>query len=50
MMVVEEILEKLKLALNNADFNNNEFENLLESLTEQEKVKLKILDFEYYNE
>lgn len=49
-MVVEEILEKLKLALNNADFNNNEFENLLESLTEQEKVKLKILDFEYYNE
>jgi len=50
MMVVEEIVKKLKLALNNADFNTHEFENLLESLTEQEKVKLKILDFEYYNE
>lgn len=50
MMVVEEILEKLQLTLNIADFNTAEFENLLESLIEQEKVKLKILDFEYYNE
>lgn len=49
-MVVEEILEKLKLALNNADFNTNEFENILKSMVEQEKVKIKILDFEYYNE
>lgn len=49
-MVVEEIVEKLKLALNNADFNRTEFENLITSLTEHEKVKLKILDFEYYNE
>lgn len=49
-MVVEEILEKLQLTLNIADFNTAEFENLLESLIEQEKVKLKILDFEYYNE
>lgn len=49
-MAVEEIVEKLELTLNIADFNTAEFENLLESLIEQEKVKLKILDFEYYNE
>ncbi len=50
MIAVEEIVEKLKLTLNSTDFNINDFENLLESLIEQEEVKRKILDFEYYNE
>lgn len=49
-MVVEVILEKLKLALNNADFSTTEFDNLLTSLLEQKEIKIKILDFEYYNE
>lgn len=47
MIAVEEIVEKLKLTLNSTDFNINDFENLLESLIEQEEVKRKILDFEY---
>jgi len=50
MMPIQEIVEKLNQALTNVDFNKDEVENLLVLLTEHQQVKVKILDFEYYNE
>lgn len=49
-MTALELLEKLKLSLQSIDFSAEEVENLLELLSVQENVQLKILDFAYYNE
>lgn len=50
MVADDKIVKKLNAFLNSPDFNTCEFEKLLESLLEQENVKLKILDFKYFSE
>ena len=49
-MTIEETVKKMNHALNSADFNKENFNSLLGSLIEKENVKLKLLDFGYYNE
>lgn len=44
-MEIEEIVENMKSSLNNADFSNREFNNLLKALIEK-KGKIVLLDFE----
>lgn len=50
MMKIEETVKKLNHALNSVDFDKENFNSLLGSLIEKENVKLKLLDFEFYNE
>lgn len=49
-MTIEETVKKLNHALNCMDFNPENFNILLGSLIEKENIKLKLYDFEYYNE
>ncbi len=43
-------VEKLNQALHADNFDADAFKNLLHSIIEQEKVRLRVLDFEYFNE
>ena len=43
-------VEKLNLALHADDFDADAFSNLLQYIIKNENVRLKILDFEYFNE
>jgi len=50
MVSVDKVVAMLNHALNDADLKTNKFEAQLELLTQKEKVKVKIVDLEYYNE
>jgi hypothetical protein len=50
MVNVAEIIKKLNQYLNDADFKGDDFGNQLKLLIDHEKVKVKIVDFEPYNE
>jgi len=43
-------IEKLNLALHDDDFDAESFSNLLQHVIKNEKVRLRILDFEYFNQ
>lgn len=49
-MTIDDIIHKLNIALYDDDLSKGEIENLLELLTDQENIKIRVLDFEYYNE
>lgn len=50
MKAVDELVEKLRYALNDENLDSGELENLVEQLVANESLNIKILDFEYYNE
>ncbi len=43
-------VEKLNQALHADNFDSSAFKNQLHFITEQQKVRLRVLDFEYFNE
>ena len=43
-------IEKLNLVLHAEDFDADAFSNLLQHVIKNEKVRLRILDFEYFNQ
>ena len=47
---VKQIVEEINKALFDVNIDEGQFGNLLEKMVEKEKIKIKILDFEYYNE
>ncbi len=50
METYEQIVTELNHSLNKEQFNKNEIENIIVLAMEQTKLKLKLFDFEYFNE
>jgi hypothetical protein len=50
MKTTEDIISKLNKMLEDDIFRINEFDKLIKQLKEEHNIKIKLLDFKYYNE